>query len=201
MEDSWGRADCKAGTQTCACGGQGRGSMGTRRSILRNHRASYKYLLRASLPLLFDVFLLFTSNPLMLLLFLSYLFFPLCFCVCLRAASQKRFKRKTERWSGTLGRRSGTLKRRLGTLKRRLGTSGGQRLPSCQHAALQQHMMGNAGCHDVVGDPNYSLWGRGQWGLLLLSSDPHLSNLQEIGLPVMPNPCQSQRNPGKRLRN
>lgn len=93
MEDSWGRADCKSGTQAYACGGQGRGSTGTRRSILRNHTTSYKYLLRASLPLLFDVFLLFTSNPLLLLLFLSYLFFPPCFCVCLRAASQKRFKR------------------------------------------------------------------------------------------------------------
>lgn len=122
MEDFWGRADCKAGTQTYACGGQGRGSMGTHRSILRNHRASYKYLPRASLPLLFDVFLLFTSNPLLLLLFLSYLFFPPCFCVCLRAAPQKCFKRKMERWSGTLGRRSGTLPRRSGTPGRRLGT-------------------------------------------------------------------------------
>lgn len=179
--------------------------MRTRRSILRNHRVSYKYLLRASLPLRFDVFLLFTSNPLPLLLFLSYLFFPPCFCACLRAASQKRFKRKMERWSGTLGRRSGTPGRRLGTLERRLGTSGGQGLSSCQHAALQQRMMGKAECPygtDVVGDSKYSpLWGWGKWCLLLLSSDPHLSDLQEIGLPVMPNPCQSQRNPGKRLRN
>lgn len=94
---------------------------------------------------------------------------------------------------------------KVGDLERRLRSSGGQRLSSCQHAALQQHMMGNAECPcgtDVVGDSNYSLpWGRGKWGLLLLSSDPYLSNLQEIGLPVMPNPCQSQRNPGKQLRN
>lgn len=185
--------------------GPGRGSMGTHRSILRNHRASYKYLLRASLPLLFDVFLLFASNPLLLLLFLSYLFFPPCFCVCLRAASQKGFKRKMERQSGTLGRRSGTPERRLGTPERRLGISGGQSLSSCQPAALQQDTMPNAQCPcgtDVVRDPNYSpLWGRGKWSLLLLSSDPHLSNLQEIGLPVIPSPCQSQRNPGKQLRN
>lgn len=103
-----------------------------------------------------------------------------------------------ERWSVILGRR-------LGTLEKRLGTSGRQRLSSCQHTALQQHMMGKAECPcgtDVLGDPKYSpLWGRGKWGLLLLSRNPHLSNLQEIGLPVMPKPCQSQRNPGKRLRN
>lgn len=108
-------------------------------------------------------------------------------------------------WLGTLGRRSGIPGRRLGTLGRRLGISGGQRLSSCQHAALQQDMMGNSECPygtDVVSDPNYSpLWGRDKWDLLLLSSNPHLLNLQEIGLPVMPNPCQSQRNPGKRLRN
>lgn len=178
--------------------------MGTHRSILRNHRASYKYLLRASLPLLFDVFLLFASNPLLLLLFLSYLFFPPCFCVCLRAASQKGFKWKMERHQGPWEEGQRPQREGWGPWKEGWGPQEG-RGSSAASLLLSSRTMANAECPcetDVVGDPNYSpLWGRGKWSLLLLSSDPHLSNLQEIGLPVIPSPCQSWRNPGKQLRN
>lgn len=80
--------------------------MGTRRFIPRNHRAGYKYLLRASLPLLCDVLLLFTSNPLLLLLFLSPLLSPLLFGLftsCIAETSQKEDGKKV----GDLGKKGG----------------------------------------------------------------------------------------------
>lgn len=75
---------------------------GAGRFIPRKHKVGYKYLLGASLPLLFDVVLLFTSNPLPPTLFLSSLLSP-PFHSCLRAALQKRLRREAGRSLGTPG--------------------------------------------------------------------------------------------------
>lgn len=80
------------GLKHVLAGAREEASMGARRFIPRNHRAGYKYLLRASLPLFFDALLLFTSNPLPLLLFLSFFLSPLLlqlFLSCITEASQK----------------------------------------------------------------------------------------------------------------
>lgn len=66
-----------------------RAPTGAGRFIPRKHGVGYKYLLGASLPLLFDVVLLFTSNPLPLLLFLSSLLSPLIHS-CLRAKMSQK---------------------------------------------------------------------------------------------------------------
>lgn len=73
----------------CSWGRGMRAPTGAGRFIPRKHRVGYKYLLGASLPLLFDVVLLFTSNPLPLLLFLSSLLSPLIHS-CLRAEMSQK---------------------------------------------------------------------------------------------------------------
>lgn len=83
-----GRAMCSSGTQRR----RAEASTGACSFNPRNYKAAYKYLLGASLHLPFDVVLLFTSNPLLLLLFLSSLLPP--FHGCLQAALQKQLRRE-----------------------------------------------------------------------------------------------------------
>lgn len=68
---------CRSWTQTHSCMGQGRNFHGG--IIPWKHRAGYKYPRRASLSLLFDVLLLFTSNPLLMLFIFIFSSFPSVF--------------------------------------------------------------------------------------------------------------------------
>lgn len=116
-------------------------STGACRFIPRNHRAGYKYLLRASLPLLFDVLLLFTSNPLLLLLFLSSLLSPLLlrlFMSCSAEASQKEDGKKV----GDPWKKVGDPGKKVGDPRRAEAPWVGAPFPSPSMVPCQQHRMG-----------------------------------------------------------
>lgn len=119
-----GRAVCSSGTQRR----RAEASTGACRFNPSNYKAAYKYLLGASLPLLFDVVLLFTSNPLLLLLFLSSLL-PPPFHGCLRAALQKQLRKEAGKSLGA--RDSQTPARSLPAAKPRMRAL--PRLCSLQH--------------------------------------------------------------------
>lgn len=119
-----GRAVCSSGTQRR----RAEASTGACRFNPSNYKAAYKYLLGASLPLLFDVVLLFTSNPLLLLLFLSSLLSP-PFHGCLRAALQKQLRKEAGKSLGA--RDSQTPARSLPPAKPRMRAL--PRLCSLQH--------------------------------------------------------------------